>query len=76
MILIALIIAPVIYSLIYLVLAVPGGLFLMLLLSKLHDEVSGFVPTMSYGTAYTVALLLSLTAAWIFPRPISSSTDN
>lgn len=58
-----------------LTLAFPAGLFLMLLLHVLHHEYSSAIPTMSYLTAYTVALLVSLTASFIFFRVPLNSED-
>lgn len=57
-----------------LILAFPAGLFLMLLMSVLHDEVNVVVPNIGYWTAYKVSLFLA--AFLIFLRPSASSSAN
>jgi len=65
--LIAIVAMPILWASLMLLLALPGGLFLMALFDLLHDWVP-VIPEMPYETAYWVTV--SLGAFLAFIRPI------
>jgi hypothetical protein len=75
LILIAFVIGVFLVAAMSVVLALPAGLFLMLLMSELHN-VSPTIPTIGYGTAYTISLLLTVWLLFVRPSvPLSTSSS-
>lgn len=75
MIVLAALFLPLVWAAMAVLLALPGGLFLMLLMQTLHDHVDPAVPTFGYWVAVQIALLASASAAFIFPRGTASSSS-